>query len=191
MSDLFTFEQFPQLETSRFVLRQAQHADADDLYQLYADQAVVQYMSFIPFTSVDEALDEMKWYERIFAEQSGLRWMIEDRETSKVIGTCGFLAYEQEHHRTELGYDLSSAYWGKGIMKEVASCIIQFGFEQMKLNKIEAKIEPDNQASIRLVEKLGFVQEGLLRQHEYEHGAYVDLAIFALLQSEYTAEILK
>ncbi|MFD1992149.1 GNAT family N-acetyltransferase [Paenibacillus nicotianae] len=191
MSDLFTFEQFPQLETSRFVLRQAQHADADDLYQLYADQAVVQYMSFIPFTSVDEALDEMKWYKRIFAEQSGLRWMIEDRETSKVIGTCGFLAYEQEHHRTELGYDLSSAYWGKGIMKEVASCIIQFGFEQMKLNKIEAKIEPDNQASIRLVEKLGFVQEGLLRQHEYEHGAYVDLAIFALLQSEYTAEILK
>lgn len=191
MSDLFTFEQFPQLETSRFVLRQAQHADADDLYQLYADQAVVQYMSFIPFTSVDEALDEMKWYERIFAEQSGLRWMIEDRETSKVIGTCGFLAYEQEHHRTELGYDLSSAYWGKGIMKEVASCIIQFGFEQMKLNKIEAKIEPDNQASIRLVEKLGFVQEGLLRQHEYEYGAYVDLAIFALLQSEYTAEILK
>lgn len=191
MSDLFTFEQFPQLETSRFVLRQAQHADADDLYQLYADQAVVQYMSFIPFTSVDEALDEMKWYKRIFAEQSGLRWMIEDRETSKVIGTCGFLAYEQEHHRTELGYDLSSAYWGKGIMKEVASCVIQFGFEQMKLNKIEAKIEPDNQASIRLVEKLGFVQEGLLRQHEYEHGAYVDLAIFALLQSEYTAEILK
>lgn len=188
MSDLFTFEQFPQLETPRFVLRQAQLTDADDLYQLYADQAVVQYMSFTPFTSVEESLDEMKWYERIFAEQSGLRWMIEDRETGKVIGTCGFLAYEQEHHRTELGYDLSSAYWGKGIMKEVALCIIQFGFEQMKLNKIEAKIEPANQSSIRLIEKLGFVQEGLLRQHEYEKEMYVDLAIFALLQSEYTAE---
>lgn len=189
MSDLFTFEQFPQLETARFVLRQAQLTDGDDLYQLYADQAVVQYMSFTPFTSVEEALDEMKWYERIFAEQSGLRWMIEDRETGKVIGTCGFLAYEQEHHRTELGYDLSSAYWGKGIMKEVALCIIQFGFEQMKLNKIEAKIDPNNQASLRLMEKLAFVQEGLLRQHEFEKGKYVDLTVFALLQSEYVAKM--
>ncbi|WIM40256.1 GNAT family protein [Paenibacillus sp. PK4536] len=188
MSDLFAFEQFPQLETSRFVLRQAQPEDSHDLYELYADEAVVEYMPFTPFTSVDEALDEMKWYTRIFAEQSGLRWMIEDREHAKVIGTCGFLGYEQEHHRAELGYDLSSAYWGKGIMKEVALCIIQFGFEQIELNKIEAKIEPKNQASIRLMEKLEFVQEGLLRQHEYENGKYVDLAVFALLQSEYVAK---
>jgi ribosomal-protein-alanine N-acetyltransferase len=189
MSELFTFEQFPQLETSRFVLRQAQATDSQDLYELYADESVVEYMPLTPFTSVEEALDEMKWYERIFAEQSGLRWMIEDRASSKVIGTCGFLGYEQEHHRAELGYDLSPAYWGKGIMKEVASLIIQFGFEQMQLNKIEAKIDPNNQASLRLMEKLAFVQEGLLRQHEFEKGKYVDLAVFARLQSEYSAGI--
>lgn len=189
MSKMFVFEDFPTLETSRFILRQAQATDSQNLYELYTDEAVVEYMPFTPFTSIDEALDEMKWYTRIFAEQSGLRWMIEDHEHVKVIGTCGFLGYEQEHHRAELGYDLSSVYWGKGIMQEVASRIIKFGFEQMELNKIEAKIEPKNQASIRLMEKLGFVQEGLLRQHEYEKGKYVDLAVFALLQSEYVAKL--
>ena len=90
-----------------------------------------------------------------------------------------------EHNRIEIGYDLNPEYWGKGIMQEALSKIIHFAFTSMKINKIEAKIEPENKSSIKLLEKLDFYKEGVLRQHEFEKGKYVDLAIFSILKSEY------
>lgn len=102
-----------------------------------------------------------------------------------MIGTCGYLNYEKEHNRIEIGYDLNPEHWGKGIMQEALSKIIHFAFTSMGINKIEAKIEPENNSSIRLLEKLNFSQEGVLRQHELEKGKYVDLAIFSILKSEY------
>jgi ribosomal-protein-alanine N-acetyltransferase len=185
MNSEFTFIDFPELQTERCILRKATENDRHDLFALYSQEDVVRYMPFTPFVSVDDAIDEMTWYHKIFQEQSGLRWMIEDCETRKVIGTCGFLNYEQEHHRAEIGYDLSPVFWGKGIMTEVVNRIIQFGFLNMKLNKIEARVEPKNEASLQLMNKLGFYKEGVLRQHEFEKGRYVDLAVFSKLKSEF------
>ncbi|MBB6024318.1 ribosomal-protein-alanine N-acetyltransferase [Paenibacillus sp. JGP012] len=184
MSERFTFEHFPQLDTERFRLRAADAGDSLDLLTLYSDPTVVKYMPFTPFESEQDALDEMGWYAKIFKEHSGLRWMIEDKVKRRVIGTCGYLGYEAPHHRAEIGYDLLSSCWGKGIMTEVACAVLDFGFNQMQLNKIEAKVDPGNEASVRLLHKLGFQQEGLLRQHEFEKGRYVDLAIFSKLQSD-------
>ncbi|KAJ3198049.1 hypothetical protein HK101_009479 [Irineochytrium annulatum] len=108
----------------------------------------------------------MKWYKKIFKEHTGLRWMIEDRETRKVIGTCGFLNYEDVHNRAEIGYDLCSSFWGRGVMTEVAHAVLHFGFTHMQLNKIEAKVEPENEASIRLLHKLGFQKEGFMDYYQ-------------------------
>ncbi|MEC0124548.1 GNAT family N-acetyltransferase [Paenibacillus pabuli] len=184
MSNPFTFKQFPLIKTERYTLRAAEEKDAHDLYELYSNEAVVEFMPFTPFESVKDAMDEMSWYAKIFREQTGLRWMIEDGEARKVIGTCGFLSREEVHNRAEIGYDLHPAFWGKGVMSEVARAVLNFGFMDLQLNKIEAKVEPQNQASIRLLHKLGFQQEGLLRQHEFEKGRYIDLAVFSKLRSE-------
>ncbi|MEK4511106.1 GNAT family N-acetyltransferase [Paenibacillus sp. FSL K6-2524] len=185
MNSEFAFIDFPRLETERFTLRKEEEQDRYDIFELYSNERVVKHMPFTPFISVEDAVDEMNWYHKIFKEQSGLRWMIEDKESTKVIGTCGFLNYEKIHNRIEIGYDLSPDFWGKGIMTEVANCIIDFGFLRMKVNKIEAKVEPENEASIRLIYKLGFHKEGVLRQHEFEKGKYIDLAVFSKLKSEY------
>ncbi|MEC0130777.1 MULTISPECIES: GNAT family N-acetyltransferase [Paenibacillus] len=185
MNSEFAFTDFPVLQTERCTLRKATENDRYDIFELYSQEAVVKYMPFTPFISVEDAIDEMKWYDKIFKEQSGLRWMIEDRETQKVIGTCGFLNYEQDHHRVEIGYDLMPAFWGKGIMTEVVNRVMQFGFLNIRLNKIEARVEPKNEASLILMNKLGFYKEGVLRQHEFEKGRYVDLAVFSKLKSEY------
>jgi ribosomal-protein-alanine N-acetyltransferase len=184
MNILFEFDTFPQIETERFVLRAVTDSDSGDLLALYSDETVVEYMPLDPFESEQDALDEMSWYRKIFKEQTGLRWMIEDKQSHRVIGTCGYLGYEEEHHRAEIGYDLLSSCWGKGVMTEVARAVLEFGFNQLQLNKIEAKVDPGNEASIRLLYKLGFQQEGLLRQHEFEKGRYVDLAVFSKLQSD-------
>ena len=185
MSIEFAFKDFPRLETERFILRKAKVDDCRDIFELYSDENVVKFIPFTSFVSVEEAINELNWYDKIFEEQTGLRWVIEEAKSKKVIGTCGFLNYETEHNRIEVGYDLNPGYWGKGVMKEALSSIIHFAFTKMKINKIEAKVEPENKSSIRLLEKLNFSQEGVLRQHEFEKGKYVDLAIFSKLKSEY------
>lgn len=185
MNSEFTFIDFPIFETERFILRKAVENDGHDIFELYSDEKVVKYMPFTPFTSIEDAISELNWYDKIFKEQTGFRCVIEDIESKNVIGTCGFLNYEKEHNRIEIGYDLNPKYWGKGVMKEALSCIIHFAFMTMKINKIEAKVEPENNSSIRLLEKLNFLKEGVLRQHEFEKGKYVDLAIFSILKSEY------
>jgi len=181
----FNFEDFPKLETERFILRKGIVDDSQDIFMLYSDENVVKYIPLTLFTSVEDAIYEINWYDKIFKEQTGLRWVIEETKTKKVIGTCGYLNYENKHNRIEIGYDLKPEYWGKGIMQEALSSIIHFAFTTMGINKIEAKVEPENTSSIRLLEKLNFCQEGILRQHEYENGKYIDLAILSILKSEY------
>lgn len=185
MNSGFLFTNLPIFETERFILREAVENDCHDIFELYSDEKVVKYIPFTPFTSIDDAINELNWYDKIFKEQTGLRWVIEEAASNKVIGTCGFLNYERAHNRIEIGYDLNPNYWGKGVMKEALGCIMHFAFITMNINKIEAKFEPENNSSIRLLEKLNFYKEGVLRQHEFEHGKYVDLAIFSKLKSEY------
>jgi len=185
MKSGFEFKDFPKLETERFILRKGTVDDCNDLFELYANENVVKYLPLNLFESVEDAMVEINWYEKIFKEQIGLRWVIEEAKTKKVIGTCGYLNYEKEHNRIEIGYDLKPAYWGQGIMQKTLGKIIHFAFTSMEINKIEAKVEPENKASIRLLGKLNFCQEGVLRQHEFEKGKYVDLVLFSILRSEY------
>ncbi len=185
MKSGFEFKDFPKLETERFILRKGTVDDGNDLFELYANENVVKYLPLNLFESVEDAMVEINWYEKIFKEQIGLRWVIEEAKTKKVIGTCGYLNYEKEHNRIEIGYDLKPAYWGQGIMQKTLGKIIHFAFTSMEINKIEAKVEPENKASIRLLGKLNFCQEGVLRQHEFEKGKYVDLVLFSILRSEY------
>lgn len=182
---LFEFKHFPRLETPRLIMREAKPEDRDGLFALYADEEVMRYMPLDPFRSVEEADDELGWHARIFREGTGIRWMIEDRDSGEFAGTCGFLGIEREHNRMEIGYDLAPAFWGRGLMPEAVRAVLGFGFGPLGANKIEARVDPGNAASIRLMDKLGFVQEGLLRQHEYEKGRYVDLAAYSMLRSEH------
>ncbi len=185
MKNKFEFKDFPKLETERFILRKGTVDDCSDIFELYVNENVVKYLPLNLFESVEDAMVEINWYEKIFKEQIGLRWVIEEAKTKKVIGTCGYLNYEKEHNRIEIGYDLKPDYWGQGIMQETLGKIIHFAFTSMEINKIEAKVEPENKASIRLLGKLNFCQEGVLRQHEFEKGKYVDLVLFSILKSEY------
>lgn len=182
----FSFTKFPTIETERLILRQATEQDSDDILELYANENVVQHMPLDPFNSIEDAKGEISWYKKIFLEQTGLRWVIEEKVNKKVIGTCGYLNYEVEHNRIEIGYDLSPESWGKGIMTETLKAIIHFAFSELNANKIEAQITSENDASLHLVSKLGFHRDGVLREHEFEKGRYIDLVIYSLLAREYT-----
>lgn len=185
-SATFSFHAFPQMETDRFNLRKTEKRDTRDLFELYSEEEVLKYTPLVPFSAENEAWHEINWHLEIFTQQIGIRWLIEEKRSGKVIGTCGFLHYLKEQGCTEIGYDLAPSYWRRGIMSEVAAPILAFGFNSMKLNRIEAKVDPANQASIGLLTKLGFKQTGEFREYEIEEGNFIEILVFSMLRKQFS-----
>lgn len=173
------------METKRLILRNIEERDLQDIFELYANEEVVKYTPLERFISQDDALQEMNWHSEIFRQQMGLRWVIEEKLTGKMIGSCGYMNYLEALSRVDIGYDLAPCYWGKGIMTEAASPILAFGFDRMGINRMEAQVDPANEASIRLLSKLGFNHEGKRREYECEKGKFTDLFVYSLLRSQY------
>ncbi|WP_413381866.1 GNAT family N-acetyltransferase [Alkalihalobacillus sp. 1P02AB] len=175
----------PVLETERLILREVVESDAKDLLSYLSREEVVKHMGLTPFKTIDDALEEIGWYQSILEKKSGMRWGITLKEEGKVIGSCGFLNRSQKHFRAEVGFELSSNYWRKGLAGEALGQVVQYGFEQLELERIEALIEPANLASQRLVEKHGFVREGLLRNYEFTAGKFDDLYMYSMIKADF------
>ncbi|WP_442598677.1 GNAT family N-acetyltransferase [Neobacillus sp. D3-1R] len=176
------FESFPVLETERFYLRKIELSDADDLFHYFSKDEVTKYYNLDTFTSIEQAEDLIQRFEQRFQEQKAIRWGIALKETNQLIGSCGYHKLEPEHFKAEIGYEITPEHWRKGVMTEVLQTILPFGFEKMGLNRIEAIYNPENEASRKVLAKLGFKDEGILYQRYFEKGKFVDSAVAALLK---------
>lgn len=172
------------LKTERLTLRQVTQEDAASLFSYLSKPEVVRHMGLEPFTSVDDALDEIAWYDAIFANETGMRWGITLTGQDEVVGSCGFLNVSAKHHRAEIGFELSPDYWGRGIASEALEVVVRHGFTQLGFHRIEALVEPANTSSQRLLEQIGFTYEGLLRGYEFTQGKYDDLYMYSLLETD-------
>lgn len=179
---------FPVLETNRVILRRIEKSDAYDIFKYLSDKEVMKHYGTKPFQSVDEAIKAISRYESLFTEKRGIRWGITLKGDHKVIGSCVFYNMVSEHYRTDIGFVLSKDFWGQGIAQEAVKAVIKYGFEHLNINRIEAVIEPPNTASQKLVERLGFLREGLLRSYEYFDGKFDDLYMYSLLKSDFNPE---
>ncbi|WP_342488132.1 GNAT family protein [Bacillus sp. FSL M8-0266] len=178
-----TFPQsFPTIHTERLILKQATIEDAEDMHIYLSNETVCRYMGIDAHETIEDTKGEIKWYDNIFKEQTGIRWGISLKENPAIIGSCGFLNLEKQHCRTEIGYELHHDHWRKGIMKETIAAVLRYGFQEMNLNQIEALIDPDNLTSVKLLEQFNFVREGLLREYEYGKGKFDDVLIYGLLK---------
>ena len=178
-------KEFPVIETSRLVLRQVTTEDAADMLNYLADPDVVKPMGLDPFQTEKDVWDEIDWYQSIVEEGTGIRWGITLKESGKVIGSCGFLNMKPKNRRAEIGYELSKDYWGKGIASEALKAVVKYGYHHFQLERIEALIEPDNVPSQKLVEKQGFIKEGLLRHYEFTRGKFDDLYMYAIIKEDF------
>lgn len=175
---------FPLIETERLILREVTNEDAENMLTYLSDIEVVRHMGLDPFQSIEDALDEIGWYQSIYENNIGIRWGITLKDSGKVIGSCGFLNRMAKHYRAEVGFELSRDFWGKGIASEALEGVISYGFKHLQLERIEALIDPANMASQKLVKKHGFLKEGLLRHYEYTCGKFDDLYMYSLLKGD-------
>ncbi|GKV55325.1 N-acetyltransferase [Sporosarcina sp. NCCP-2222] len=183
---MINVKQFPVLETERLLLRQVTKEDAPSIFRYLSDVEVMKYYGLLPFKHVSEAEEEIEWYRSIFENGTGIRWGITlKNQPEQVIGSCGFLAYAHQHARTEVGAELAKEYWRSGIMTEAFGAVLEYGFKEMNLMRIQGLIDPANVASQKLVEKFGFLREGLLRNYERTGDKFEDVYMYALLQTEW------
>jgi ribosomal-protein-alanine N-acetyltransferase len=188
MLDLTTaFATFPVLETERFLLRAVTLDDVATMFRIMSDPQVTRYFGMLPMATPAEAQERVQMIQTAFQEQTGVRWAIADRANGQLIGTCGFWRLIKPHDRAEIGYELAQAWWGQGVMTEALAAMLQFGFTRMGLHSVEAQIHPANSGSRRVLEKLGFVQEGYFRENYLDkvEARFTDTAVYSLLKERW------
>jgi ribosomal-protein-alanine N-acetyltransferase len=177
------FQSMPRLDTKRLILRRLQETDSQALFRILANNEVTRYYDDSAFTHVSQASDQIKSWENGFIYKRCIRWGIVHKADGVLIGTCGYYAIHPWHMRASIGYELDHQFWHQGLMTEALNAIIDLGFQEMNLNRIDALVMPDNISSLRLLEKIGFKNEGLLREYEnWGDKGFTDLYIFSLLR---------
>lgn len=181
------FRKMPELNTERLLLRRVHLKDAADLFEYARDPEVARFVTWKPHQKVSDTKKAIVWFQEQYAKSLSVSWGLLHRAHEKVIGTCGFVAISVPDERAEIGYAMSRDYWGKGYMSEAVRAVLQYGFETMKLNRIEAKVDLENNASSHLLEKMGMKYEGILRQYVFCKGEHLDLRMYSLLRSEWVS----
>lgn len=177
------FGQIPVLETERVILRPLRAEDREDMFAYASDPEVTRYVSWYAHQTLEDTDEFINHVLKNYAEGQLAPWAIEDRESGKMIGTAGYLGWNLRHFRGEVGYALARPYWNRGIVTEAMGPVMQFGWDEMKLIRIESRCIPENIGSARVMEKLGMQYEGLLRKHLYTKGSFRDAKIYAAIRS--------
>jgi len=175
---------FGKIDTKSLLLRKIEPGDGPTLFAYWSDKEVTRYMNISSFDRLEQVQEMISLLNNLADQEQAFRWAIICKRNNQVLGTCGFNNWDQENHRAEIGYDLGRQYWGKGVMTEALTGLLTYGFQTMGLNRIQALVEPANQASRSLLIKTGFQEEGLLRQYERVKEQFIDLKIYALLKNE-------
>lgn len=176
---------FPVLFTERLLLRAFTMEDIPAVFAIFNREDVNTWTETDTMRSMEEAEMRVKNRMSLFKDRQGIRWAITLRENPKdIIGSCGFFSVRRGTQTVETGYDLHPDYWNKGLITEALREMIWFSFgpgSPVPVHRIEALVMPGNIASIRVLEKLGFAQEGLRREFGFWKGCYQDVCLYALL----------
>ncbi len=178
------FSRLPTLETERLILRPMRMGDARDLYAYARDPEVSRHVLWDPHQSIGQSRQYLRTAIRQYRRGLPASYAITLRPSGRMIGTIGFMWVNLDHKSAEVGYSLSREYWNQGIMTEALRRIVEFSFDQLRLNRLEAQHETDNPASGRVMAHVGMRYEGTLRQRLNNKGRFVDVALYAMLRSD-------
>ena len=176
---------FPQLQGKRVRLRGPRRDDAEALFALFSDPAVMRYWSRPPMTTLGEAQGLLGEMLDSFEQRSLLNWMVTTREDDGVIGTCTLFRIDPRHRHAEIGYALRSDHWGRGLACEAVTLMLDWAFRRLDLQRVEADIDPRNDGSRQLLARLGFSSEGVMRQRFFVGDEATDSEIFGLLAADW------
>jgi RimJ/RimL family protein N-acetyltransferase len=177
----------PKLKGEKINLRRHKRSDAQSIYENIKDEEIARY-TFIPHPySITEAYKFIKKCHSDLRSKREFNFGIEDKENGKIIGGIGLSSANLNFRHAEIGYWVAKRFWGKGIGKEALNLGIKFGFEQLGLNRIYARVMHPNKVSAYLLESVGFVREGVMREALRHENEWWDYLWYSMLLDEYKA----
>ena len=195
------FSRIPTLHTERLTLRGMRVSDAEDMYAYACRPSVTEYLTWDPHASVEATREYLTYVGQRYRTGDFYDWsmVIADAErpegrpageaVGRMIGTCGFTSFNCPADSAEIGYVLNPAYQGRGLATEAVRRVLQFGFEELSLHRIEAHFIEGNDASRRLMERVGMTFEGYARESMKIKGRYRTIGTCAILRQEYLNQI--
>lgn len=179
------FAGVPRIETPRLILRGIDERDVEAIFATFSDEQTMEFYGRLPHVSIEDSRLLISGIMERYARREAIRWGITLRGSDEVIGSCGLFLFDEEYHRATTGYELRRAYWRQGIMSEAMRGLLNFGFAEMGLHRIEAVVDDVNERSKGLLRKLGFTFEGTLRQRFWFRERFLDEHYFGLLRDEW------
>ena len=182
---LHIFSHMPKLETERLLLRPMRVCDAADMFEYAQNPEVTRYLLWQPHRDIGHTRAYLEYLGGRYRLGMHYEWAVILKSEDRMIGTCGFASVDCPHNKAEIGYVLNPRYRGQGLMPEAVSRVLRFGFDMMGLHRIEARYMIGNDASRRVMDKVGMSFEGVLRDAMLVKGAYRDIGMCAILAQDY------
>ena len=179
------FSHLPELTTERLTLRRMMVLDTYDMYEYACRPDVTKYLTWFPHPDREYTREYLQYLGNRYSAGMFYDWAVIYEPDCKMVGTCGFTAFNCTSDSAEVGYVLNPEYWGKGIATEALTRVLRFAFEELKLNRVEARFMEDNDRSRRVMEKVGMTFEGVLREAMLIKGNYANVGICSILRSEW------
>lgn len=179
---------FKRIETTRLLLKGLSPEDMTTIFENHSKNEIKEILGHRSEADYEKEYFKHKngyaTYNRSF-----LLFLLEDKTSGKIIGRCGLHNWNPDHLRAEIGYVMEDEdYKNQGLMGEAVEAIIDYGFSDLNLHRIEALVGTENIPSLRLMEKNHFVKEGVLREHYFVSGTFEDSVMFSKLREEHITE---
>ncbi len=180
-------DHLPTLDAGRVRLRWLTDADVPALFAIFGDPEVTRYWGFAVLPDLAAAAALLADIHREFRAGTLFQWGVEATD-GPLVGTCTLARLDSANRRAELGFALGRAFWGRGYMAAVLPAVLEFAFGQLGLHRVFADTDPRNAPSIRALERLGFLREGVLREHYLVQGEPQDAVVYGLLRPEWARD---
>jgi len=177
----------PTLQTARLRLRPFTSADADALFALHSSAYVLRYWDAPPWSERGRAERFIAACGRMAEEGSGARLAVDRVSNKAFIGWCGLTRWNPHYRSASMGYCLDDGAWGHGYATEAGRALLQWALDTLDLNRVQAETDTRNTASARVLEKLGFVREGTLREDCFVNGEVSDSWVYGLIRRQWRA----
>ena len=179
------FANIPTFETQRLILRRIRVSDSSDMFEYSSDYEVTRYLTWYPHKTIDESREYAEYLQERYANGKFFDWGIEHKESRKFIGTCGFTSINLNNNQAEVGYVLARDYWGLGIVPEALRLIMDFGFNYLGFDKIEARFLEGNERSRKVMQKMGMGFDKIMYNSMHLKGEYKTVFTYSVSKEKF------